>query len=261
MTGRGTGGPVRRPPDTGKRAPAATGCVEGFRGDTLDAAAWLGRPRRGGGQRVVRRRGCVEEQVRPAGARPGSLRRIGRRPGLLVPGPRHEVPDVVCGVVCDVVCDAVPGVVVSGAEYAVVAGVVPGRTDAVMPCAMPGPMGLRNGRRRCGGRRSGGRRSGGSGDGGREAPGGQGGGHRPVRRGGTADQGEDGEEQRGQHAPHPVRVRPGLSPVRRHLGWPDRSGGVGRWRSTELRICPAPRTTVVDGSSARRTRVPRQRAR
>lgn len=248
MTGRGTGGPARRPPDTGKRTPAAARCVEGVRGDPPAADARLGRPRRSGGERVVRRRGRVEEQVRPAGAGPGRLRRIGRRPGLLVPGLRHEVPDVAYG--------AGPGVVVPGVECAVAAGAVPGCADAVMPCAMHGPLGLRNGRRRCGGRRSGG-----GGDGGREASGGQGGGRRAVRRGGTADQGEDGEEQRGQHAPHPVRVYPGQSPVRRHLGRPDRSGGVGRWRSRELRICPAPRTTVVDGSSARRTRVPRQRAR
>lgn len=249
MAGRGTGGPARRSPDAGKRAPAAARCVEGVRGDVLDAAARFGRPRRCGGQRVVRRRWRVEEQVRPAGARPGSLRRIGRRRGLLVRGLRHEMPDVVRGAVTglmqDVVCDAVPGPV-PGVECAVVAGAVPGRRCTVMPCAMRGSVDLR-----CGGRRRGGDRGGG-----REASGGQGGGCRPVRRGGAADQGEDGEEQRGQHTPHP-----GPSPVRRHLGWPDRSGGVGRWRSTELRICPAPRTTVVDGSSARRTRVPRQRAR
>lgn len=248
MTGRGTGGPARRPPDTGKRAPAATGCVEGFRGDTMDAAAWLGGPRRSGGQRVVRRRWRVEEQIRPTGARPGSLRRIGRRPGQLVPRLRHEVPDVVCG--------AVPGVVVAGVGCAVVAGSVAGRERALMAWAVPGRERAVVGPR-CGGRRSRGDRGGG-----REASGGQGGGRRSVRRGGTADQGEDGEEQRGQHTSHPVRVRPGPSRERGrgHLGWPDRSGGVGRWRSTELRICPAPRTTVVDGSSARRTRVPRQRA-
>ncbi|SCF63365.1 hypothetical protein GA0115255_100902 [Streptomyces sp. Ncost-T6T-2b] len=241
MTGRGTGGPARRPPDTGERAPAATGCVEGFRGDTMDAAAWLGGPRRSGGQRVVRRRWRVEEQIRPAGARPGSLRRIGRRPGLLVPRLRHDVLDVVCG--------TGPGVVVTGVGCAVVAGAVPGSECALMPWAVPGReravVDLR-----CGGRRRGGDRGGG-----REASGCQGGGRRTVRRGSTADQGEDGEEQRGQHTSHP-----GPYPVRGHLGRPVRSGGVGRWRSTELRICPAPRTTVVDGSSARRTRVPRQRA-
>lgn len=241
MTGRGTGGPARRPPDTGERAPAATGCVEGFRGGTMGAAAWLGGPRRSGVQRVVRRRWRVEEQIRPAGARAGSLRRIGRRPGLLVPRLRHDVPDVVCG--------TGPGVVVTGVGCAVVAGAVPGSECALMPWAVPGReravVGLR-----CGGRRSRGDRGGG-----REASGGQGGGPRTVRRRGTADQGEDGEEQRGQHTSHP-----GPSPVRGHLGRPVRSGGVGRWRSTELRICPAPRTTVVDGSSARRTRVPRQRA-
>lgn len=240
MTGRGTGGPARRPPDTGKRTPPATGCVEGFRGGTTDAAAWLGGPCRSGGQRVVRRR-RVDEQIRPAGARPGSLRRIGRRPGLLVPRLRHDVPDVVCG--------TGPGVVVTGFGCAVVAGAVPGSECALMPRAVPGReravVDLR-----CGGRRSRGDRGGG-----REASGCQGGGRRTARSGGTADQGEDGEEERGQHASHP-----GPSPVRSHLGRPDRSGGVGRWRSTELRICPAPRTTVVDGSSARRTRVPRQRA-
>ncbi|SBV02586.1 hypothetical protein YW5DRAFT_02043 [Streptomyces sp. Ncost-T6T-1] len=241
MTGRGTGVPARRPPDTGERAPAATGCVEGFRGDTMDAAVWLGGPRRSGGQRVVRRRWRVEEQIRPAGARPGSLRRIGRRPGLLVPRLRHDVPDVGGG--------TGPGVVVTGVGCAVVAGAVPGSERALMPWAVPGreraavdP--------RCGGRRRGGDRGGG-----REASDCRGGGRRTVRRRGTADQREDGEEQRGQHTSHP-----GPSPVRGHLGRPVRSGGVGRWRSTELRICPAPRTTVVDGSSARRTRVPRQRA-
>lgn len=249
MTGRGTGGPARRSPDAGKRAPAAARCVEGVRGDALDAAARFGRPRRCGGQRVVRRRWRVEEQVRPAGARPGSLRRIGRRRGLLVRGPRHEMPDVVRGAVTGLMRDVVSGAVhgpVPGVEPAVVAGAVPGRRCGVMSRAMHGAVDLRRGGRRRGGDRGGGR----------EASGGQRGGCRPVRRGGAADQGEDGEEQRGQHTPHP-----GPSPVRRHLGWPDRSGGVGRWRSTELRICPAPRTTVVDGSSARRTRVPRQRAR
>lgn len=235
MAGRGTGGPVRRAPDTGKRAPAAAGCVEGCRGGTVDAAAWLGGPRRSGGQRVVRRRWRVEEQIRPAGARPGGLRRIGPRRGPLVRGLGDDVPGVVGG--------AVPGAVVPGVGCVAVAGAVPGGERAVV-----GP--------RCGGRRSRGGR-----DGGREAPGGLGGGRRTVRRGGTADQGEDGEEQRGQHTSHPVRVDPGPCRVRGHLGRPDRSGGVGRWRSTELRICPAPRTTVVDGSSARRTRVPRQRAR
>ncbi len=248
MTGRGTGGPARRPPDTGKRAPAAARCVEGVRGDAPDAAARLGRPRWNGGQRVVRRRWSVEEQVGPAGARPRGLRRIGRRRGLLVRGLRDEVPHVVRGaaprLMGDVVRDAVPGPVPEVA-CAVGAGAVPGRRCAVVPGAMRGPVDLG-----CGGRRS-------LGDnGGREASGGRGCGRRSVRRGGTADQGEDGEEQCGEHTPHP-----GPSPVRRHLGWPDRSGGAGRWRSTELRICPAPRTTVVDGSSAGRTRVPRQRAR
>lgn len=247
MPGRGAGGPDRRASDTGKRAPAATGCVEGFRGHTPDAAAWLGGPVRSGGQRVVRRRWRVEEQIRPAAARPGSLRRIGRRRGQLVRGPCDEVPGVVGG--------AVPGVVVPGVGCVVVAGAVPGGGRALMPRAVPGReravVGLR-----CGGRRSRGNRGGG-----REAPGGHGGGRRTIRRGGTADQGEDGEEERGQHTSHPGRVRPGPPRVRGHLGRPDRSGGVGRWRSTELRICPAPRTTVVDGSSARRTRVPRQRAR
>lgn len=249
MTGRGTGGPARRSPDAGERAPAAARCVEGVRGGVLDAAARFGRPRRSGGQRVVRRGWRVEEQIRPAGARAGSLRRIGRRRGLLVRGLRDEMPDAVCGAVPrpmrDVVCDAVPGLV-PVVECAVVAGAVPGRRCAVVPCAMRGPVDLG-----CGGRRRGGDRGGG-----REVSAGQNGGRRPVRRGRTADQGEDGEKQRGQHTPHP-----GPSPVRRHLGWPDRSGGLGRWRSTELRICPAPRTTVVDGSSASRTRVPRQRAR